>query len=71
MQLPLTLYADDHLGHWLLKTTEDIKNMDAFIVKKFSTLVSYGLRLIRKNLALLFGFKGIGSTSLCAAERSL
>ena len=28
MQLPLTLFADDHLGHWLLKTTQDVKNME-------------------------------------------
>ena len=53
MQLPLTLYADDHLGHWLLKTTEDMKNMDAFIVKLFSTLEFYGLKVNPEKSSLI------------------
>ena len=58
MRLPLTLYADDRLGHWLLKTTEDIKNMDAFIVKLFSTLESYGLKVNPEKSSLVIRVQG-------------
>ena len=58
MRLPLTLYADDHLGHWLLKTTEDIKNMDAFIVKLFNTLESYGLKVNPEKSSLIIRVQG-------------
>ena len=58
MQLPLTLYADDNLGHWLLKTTEDIKNMDAFIVKLFRTLECYGLKVNPEKSSLIIRVQG-------------
>ena len=38
MQLPWTLFADDHLGHWTLQTLQDVQQMEAAILALFTTL---------------------------------
>ena len=31
-QLPLTLFADDHLGHRILRSVADVKQMEQFMI---------------------------------------
>ena len=49
MQLPWTLFADDHLGHWKLRTMQDMHRMEAAILALFTTLESDGLKVNPEN----------------------
>ena len=41
----LTLFADDQLGHWTLKTVQDMQQIEAFMLNLFRLLALYGLKV--------------------------
>ncbi|CAE7214543.1 Pol [Symbiodinium natans] len=58
LQLPFTLFADDHLGHWLLKTVDDAKQMEETIVALFHMLETYGLKVNPDKSSLVIRVQG-------------
>ena len=58
MQLPWTLCADDHLGHWQLQTIADVHQMEAAIRALFTTLESYGLKVNPEKSHMIIQVKG-------------
>ncbi|CAE7238885.1 unnamed protein product [Symbiodinium natans] len=58
LQLPFTLFADDHLGHWLLKTVDDAKRMEETIVALFHMLETYGLKVNPDKSSLVIRVQG-------------
>ena len=58
MQLPWTLFADDHLGHWQLWTAQDVQRMEADILALFRTLESYRLKVNPEKSHMIIQVKG-------------
>ena len=58
MQLPWTLYADNHLGHWTLQTIQDVQRMEAAISELFTTLERYGLKVNPEKSHMIIQVKG-------------
>ena len=58
MQLPWTLFADDHLGHWTLQTLQDVQQMEAAILALFTTLEAYGLKVNPEKSQMVVQVKG-------------
>ena len=58
MQLPWTLFADDHLGHWTLQTLQDVQQMEAAILALFNTLEAYGLKVNPDKSHMVVQVKG-------------
>ena len=58
MQLPWTLFADDHLGHWTLQTLQDVQQMEAAILALFNTLEAYGLKVNPDKSQMVVQVKG-------------
>ena len=58
MQLPWTLFADDHLGHWTLQTLQDVQQMEAAILALFTTLEDYGLKVNPEKSQMVVQVKG-------------
>ena len=58
MQLPLTLFADDHLGHWMLRTIENVMTMESFILRLFSLLESYGMKVNPEKSSVVIRVQG-------------
>ena len=59
MQLPLTLFADDHLGHWVLKSVEDARQMEMSMIRTFRLLGSYGLKVDPEKSSLIIRVQGM------------
>ena len=58
MQLPWTLFADDHLGHWTLQTLHDVQQMEAAILALFTTVEDYGLKVNPEKSQMVVQVKG-------------
>ena len=58
MHLPLTLFADDGLGHWLLKSVEDARQVEMSMVRLFRLLESYGLKVNPEKSRLIIRVQG-------------
>ena len=58
MQLPWTLFADDHLGHWALQTLQDVQQMEAAILALFTTVEDYGLKVNPEKSQMVVQVKG-------------
>ena len=58
MQLPWTLFADDHLGHWTLQTLQDVQQMEDAILALFHTLEAYGLKVNPDKSHMVVQVKG-------------
>ncbi|CAE6924592.1 unnamed protein product [Symbiodinium sp. CCMP2592] len=58
LTLPITLFADDHLAHWVLRSVEDARQMEAFIITLFRTLESYGLKVNPEKSSLVIRVQG-------------
>ena len=58
MQLPWTLFADDHLGHWTLQTLQDLQQMEAAILALFNTLEAYDLKVNPDKSHMVVQVKG-------------
>ena len=70
MSRPLTLFADDHLGHWTLKTIQDIQQMEAFMLKVFRLLASCGLKVNPETSSMVIRVRVENFQNLLKVARS-
>ena len=57
-QLPLTLFADDHLGHRILRSVADVKQMEQLMIRLFRLLASYGLKVNPDKSSVIIRVQG-------------